>query len=652
MATCLRLVLLRGILVALLRATIVSSTDQAWCLGEAERAGQADGNGAPIDNDAESSIMYDYIVVGAGAGGGVVASRLAQAGYLTLLLDAGPDYQSPLTDVPAFWPYSTEEPQIEWAFRSRNSPDPGRDNVLYPRASMIGGSTMHNAMISLYPFPNFWDGLRELTGDEEFSEEKMRERFIRLENNEYCFKGAEGHGFDGYISTSSTDLRLVTDFNFLDIQIIAIASGFALSHLPHNPFLVFLGNIFNFPYCLPFIFDVNAPGFQDKEGAHIGPLSTSPSNGHIRSSVYDLITQTRSTSSLIVKPDHFVRKILIKDGTAYGVDVQKGKALYGASTGTRIEGRRESFFARKEVIISGGTFNTPQILMLSGVGPSEQLQNFSIPVKVDLPGVGANLIDKLEATQTFETTKEWRIYQQGCTFSDPSPEEDPCYVQFNNGEFPSVYTTSGTIISLQRKSDRKLEYPDLYYQVSPFNFIGYVDGWVEDGYSRQDALTVNINTPLVGPSKGTVKLRSADPFEVVDIDFNGYDDEDLDRVTHAVIKVQEFAKSMKKLGFLKGPLFPDESVDTFEEYKTWVRSNGWGHHPLGTAKMGADDDPSAVVNGQFQVRGVSNLRVVDASIFPEQPGFFPTIPIYMVGEKAAEDIIKADLTISYETFDC
>lgn len=199
---------------------ISSSTPENWC--------QETANG-------ESAMTYDYIVVGAGAGGGVVAARLAQAGFETLLLDAGPDYNDWKTEVPLLWPFAATDTDFEWAFRTKNTDLPGRDNVLYPRGTLIGGSTMVNNMLSTYPFPDFFDGIAQVTGDKGFEEERMRQRFQRIENNEYCNEGAKGHGFSGWLSTSLTDLRLLLWPQLLDLHLIRMLSQIALNTLPSNP---------------------------------------------------------------------------------------------------------------------------------------------------------------------------------------------------------------------------------------------------------------------------------------------------------------------------------------------------------------------------------------------------------------------------------
>lgn len=216
------------------------------------------------ESDRLRDRVFDYIVVGAGAGGGIVASRLAEAGFKTLLLDAGPDYDTIMTKSPLFWPFSTIVPKIEWAMHSKNSDAEGRDNVLYPKASMLGGCTLHNAMMVTYPYPETWDDLAELTGDSEWGEDKMRERFMQIENNQYVPPDVPGHGYDGFLHTSLMDDRLLSDPVFQDENTQAIVSTI-IGTYPADPAHALSEE-------LPILPDVNLPGFNNFEGAHFTPL--------------------------------------------------------------------------------------------------------------------------------------------------------------------------------------------------------------------------------------------------------------------------------------------------------------------------------------------------------------------------------------------
>lgn len=316
--------------------------DEEWCQKESR------------DYDED---VFDYIVAGAGAGGGVVASRLALAGYSTLLLDAGPDYDTIKTQVPLYWPVASDEDQIEWAFRTKNSDDPTRDQVLYPRASMIGGCTMHNAMLSSYTFPDFWDDLKDVTGDSEFSEDKMRQRFKKIENNQYtsgigAVFGTTGHGYQGYIATSLADLGLLANPRWIDLRVTGVVAAYVLGLLPYNPVARWFFRIFSFPNNLPFLCDILAPGAAKLEGAHLPVQTIDRENGYKRSSVYNFIKNTAAqTDNLTIRPNSFVTKVLISNDsggvpTAYGVEVKEGTALYEAATGETINGFERTYMAR------------------------------------------------------------------------------------------------------------------------------------------------------------------------------------------------------------------------------------------------------------------------------------------------------------------
>ena len=595
---------------------------------------------------------FDFIVVGSGPGGGVVASRLAKAGFSTAVLDAGPDYGSDPThvdvQVPLLWPAATINPSIEWAFRVKNTEDAEQQNVLYPRSSNIGGCALHNAMQAAYPYPEFFKSLQDLTNDPEYNEILMRQRFMNIEKNEYGQTEAQGHGTQGFLSTSFPDFGLVSpdpQSEFYDQQFLAVIGAFATKY-PGNVSQADLGGISINP-------DINAPGLNELEGLHFCPASVSPSKGYKRSGVYNLLKETENTTeTLAIKPNSFVKQVLFMNPPsqgkgvglkpiAYGVKVQEGTALYSVSTGTKSMQGEKTYCAEREVIVAGGAFNTPQILKLSGVGPADELNELDIEVKADLPGVGKNLRDKLEVTLNFEMGNVWELFQNladaGCSLDPATLGSDPCFRSYLNGTTPSIFTSTSILFNAMLKSDSSM-YPDLYIQVAPSEFIRYQDGWVQDAFSKFDVLTVNTATAV--SSEGEVTLNSADPFESVNIDFKGYTDGDLEKIAKLVLELRQVVGALENVFVFVEELRPGFSDQTsLEDAKEWVRKNGWGHHACCTAKIGADSDSDAVLDGQFRVRKVKNLRVVDASAFPAQPGFFPTVPIMMLAEKAADDII-------------
>jgi choline dehydrogenase len=380
--------------------------------------------------------------------------------------------------------------------------------------------------------------------------------------------------------------------------------------------------------------------------------SVNSTNGYTRSSVYNLIKKTeKSTDKLIVKPNSFVTKILFKNlqnkPKAYGVLVQEGQAIYGAATGTTTTGKIKRYIATKEVIVAGGAFNTPQMLMLSGIGPKDELKSLGIHVVVNLPGVGKNLKDKIETTINMKMTEQWKFNEQilseGCTFLQGSdPSSDPCLIDFLQKKFPSVYSTPGIVLGLQVKSSDAVPYPDLYGQVVTFPFVEYRDGWVQELYdiAGGPVMTFNINNSF-NKTSGEVTLQSADPLKPPIIDFKGYADEDIAKNIAFVTELVGVATFLRDVVGVVDEIIAPSAADLAspEALKAWVLSRSWGHHACCTAKIGSKKDPMAVLDGQFRVRGTRNLRVVDISAFPEQPAFFPMMAIYMLAEKAANDIV-------------
>jgi choline dehydrogenase len=476
----------------------------------------------------------------------------------------------------------------------------------------------------------------------------MRKRFKELEKNEYGFGRLPGHGFKGWLSTSFQDPRLQEVLK-QDTQLGKVLLSFLYQHAapkavwPKSP----QGEIE-----LPIIPDVNSLFGNTIEGAHFNPVSVSPSGGFIRSGVYDLIKEHEG-EFLEVQHNSFVTKVLVKDGDgakpiAYGVEVKEGTSLYEASTGDQhFVGDKKTYFARKEVIIAGGAFNTPQILKLSGIGPKAELEKFKIDVKADVPGVGENLRDKLEVTVNYDMAEDWLVTKLGCKFN--GAETDVCYEAWKDGE-PSAYSLNGVLGSAQKKSHPDLPYPDVYLQIGANYFTGYKEGWVQTVFAEPNVLSLIVNTN--SRVSGTVTLRSSDPFAEAVIDFGGYADEDLMKVVHQIKEFRELMSDFLAADEALDETVPGLDVHTDEELLAYARAAGWGHHACCSAKMGADDDEMAVLNGKFQVRGVDNLRVVDNSVFPDMPGFYPMVSLYMTAEKAAEDIMGADIAVDLEAMGC
>jgi choline dehydrogenase len=610
---------------------------------------------------------YEYIVVGSGAGGGPLAANLALRGFRVLLLEAGSDQGStPLYQVPCFHAFSTEEKKMAWDyFVHHYSEDEARDSkyradrggVFYPRAGTLGGCTAHNAMITIYPHDSDWNHIAEFTGDGSWRAENMRQYFERLEHCTYVprpepgERNPSGHGYDGWLKVSEIDPFIAKD----DKQIIqTVADAVVASLLAGFPtfgkrwFLALWAFIKNrIRRILRHFdtgFDPNDRRNAGTEGMTMLPLATgSGKRNGPREFIRDV--ETRHPDRLIVKMNHLATRVLFDaNKRAVGVECLEGAHLYGADpNGAQASAPvRREYSCSREVILAGGTFNTPQLLMLSGIGPKEHLEEKGIVCIADRPGVGQNLQDRYEVGVVSTMVKDFEILK-GATFKPPAEGEegDPPYQQWQNGV--GVYTTNGAVAAVILRSAEERPDPDLFIFGMPGNFRGYYPGYSKDLESRLNYFTWAILKAHTNNTKGEVRLRSNEPRDTPYVNFRYFEEgndpngEDLASVVNGV----RFVRGMNaRNDAIAEEQMPGKSVAN-EDLPKWVRDNAWGHHASCSCRMGKVDDRMAVVDSNFRVIETTGLRIVDASVFPRIPGFFIVTPIYMISEKAA-DVISAD----------
>lgn len=620
---------------------------------------------------------YEYIVVGSGAGGGPLAARLALAGHKTLLIEAGADHGSNVNySVPGYSAIASEDPSMSWNFFVRHyagdaqqardfkttyttpdggeytglSPPPGSTlkGVLYPRAAALGGCTAHNALIAIYPHRSDFAHIAALTGDESWAPDNMRKYFVRLEKNRYLLPLlASGHGFDGWLSTETTPLTLALE----DPQILSLVLGGATS-------AGLLGAVGDLVTVLAG--DANADtAARDQGGAYYQvPISTNDAkrNGarEFVLSVRDAVNADGSKKyPLDVRMNCFVTKVVLDTSAspprATGVEFLDGAHLYRASplSSSSNTGTPGTATASREVIVSGGTYNSPQLLKLSGVGPADELRRFGIPVVVDLPGVGTNLQDHYEISVQGRIPSNFSILD-GCTFGFFG-QRDPCLARWRTSALLTkrgIYGSGGLPVALYYKSSVASddEGYDAFIFGGPVNFRGYFPGYSVNATIEHDFFTWAILKAHPRNAAGTVTLRSADPLDPPEIVFNSFNDTtgaeaDL-QALHEAVGVARRAFSSQLVPVSE--VLPGGDVESREAIETYARDVVWGHHASSTCPIGADGDPMAVLDASFRVRGVAGLRVVDASVYPRIPGVFTAVSTYMVAEKAA-DVILAQL---------
>jgi choline dehydrogenase len=609
----------------------------------------------------------EYVVVGSGAGGGTVAARLAEAGRSVILLEAGSDPKAghggdPLAphadrlpsdyEVPAFHGFASENAAMKWDFYVRHYADEaiskrdcnyrdvvdGRqvDGVLYPRAGTLGGCTAHNAMIFLAPHDEDWQGIADLTGDPSWSPRAMRRYFERVENchhRNWFWRwlaklgwNPTGHGWNGWLRTeeAALPLRVLLDetlaTTMLDAAIVEFDTG--------------RGQIDRLRWFAEAGMDPNDRRVVDKTGLRYAPLTTS---GHARTGTRERVLHVKDRHRLSIVTDALATRVIFDDrGRATGVEFLEGARLYRAHAQPSSDpGRPQTARATREVILAGGAFNTPQLLMLSGIGPRETLARWQIPVRVALEGVGQNLQDRYELGVVTRMPKTWDALA-GARFVPG----DPLYAQWAQVPRDGMYTSNGSALTVHRRSPVAGAPPDLFCMALLADFRGYCPDYSKRFAAELDCLTWVVLKAHTRNRTGTVTLRSADPRDVPSIDFNSFGeggDEDLAAIVDGVEFVRKLTAPLKAGGATE--LWPGEEIRD-ERLATFIRENAWGHHASCSAPIGAPD-AGGVLDGDFRVHGVDGLRVVDASVFPRIPGFFIAAPIYMIAEKAA-DVILAD----------
>ncbi len=604
---------------------------------------------------------WDYVIVGSGAGGGTLAARLVDSGMRVCLLEAGgdaclmdaerlpDDY-----DVPGFHAFACENQAMRWDFQvrhyvdeARQSCDPkysaARGGVMYPRGATLGGCTAHNAMIYMPPDDSDWNGIAQLTGDGSWAAPRMRRYAKRLEDCRHrpVWRALRrigidptGHGWNGWLQTEKPCLlEALGDEEMIDTVAESARSFFlSLNHRWKRAWHWLFGA--GDPNSRPF-------GSRNFEGICYTPLSTAD---HRRVGARDRVrrAQAANPDRLHIELDALATRVLFDaDGRACGVEYLKGERLYGAAAApSSAPGIRREVRARREVILCGGAFNSPQLLMLSGIGPAAHLRDFGIPVRVDLPGVGRNLQDRYEVAVTHRMRRPWALLE-GARFE----RGDPLWRRWKDSQ-EGIYASNGAAMAFVRRSAHHTAVPDIFCMALPVRFEGYFPGFSKLFRDHHDYLTWAVLKAHTHNRAGSVTLKSADPRTPPIVNFRYFEEggegaaPDLDAVVEAIQFVRRLTLPLIARGVIAEELSPGRDVSSAEELAGYVRDTAWGHHASCSCPIGPRD-AGGVLNSAFAVHGTRGLRVVDASVFPRIPGFFLVSAVYMIAEKAADSLLEA-----------
>jgi choline dehydrogenase len=421
----------------------------------------------------------------------------------------------------------------------------------------------------------------------------------------------------------------------------------------------------------------------DTDAQRVGAFSTPASILHgVRTGLRERILAVRALypDRLHLITGALVTKVVIENKKAVGVRYLKQEGLYQATpspwTGALPPARELRVRANGEVILAGGAFNTPQLLMLSGIGESKHLTAVGTPaeeVVCDLPGVGKNLQDRYEVGVVAQLPEgaEFTVLKgsyflapgDGCAPNLKAPElrpgsdgpPDVALKEWLNHR--GVYASNGAVLTIIKSSSvvEKGGVPDLFIFGLPGNFRGYEKGysckiqheqkkdgsWVENHRRFTWAILKGRTRNMAG----VVRLRDTNPLRRPAINFQYFDEgsAEWEKDLQALVDGVRFTEQLLRASDLKAKIIWPEDKDRngTDALKAFLKREAWGHHACGTCKIGKADDKAAVLDGDFRVRGVKNLRVVDASVFPKIPGFFIVTSIYMISEKAS-DVIRAD----------
>ncbi|MFT5900071.1 MAG: choline dehydrogenase [Glaciecola sp.] len=532
-----------------------------------------------------SQTQFDFIIIGAGSAGATLAARLTENNQFSVcLIEAGGEDKNPFIHIPFGLAFLTRMTNLGWEYDTEPQSQLNDRKLFWPRGKVLGGSSSLNAMCYIRGVPEDYDRWSDM-GAKGWDWKTVLPYFKKSEKQEHG--ESEMHGADGYLSVS--DLRHT---NPLSDVFVDAAEEIGLAKVT----------------------DFNG---SEREG--LGFYQVTQENGQRCSTAKGYLRPALARSNLTVFTKALVEKIQIEDGVATGVKLQ-------------LDGQSIELTASKEVLLSAGAINSPQVLMLSGVGPKEHLTENSIECIVDLPGVGQNLQDHLDA-----------IVQHRCKNHDSysiSLALIPRYVKaaFNymfkrQDLFTSNVAEAGGFDRTQTAGD----IPDIQYHFLPAILLNH---------GRTTAFGYGYGVHVCGlypKSRGEIKLRSNKPNDPATIDPHYLEHADDQKVMiDGVRRARNILAAPSFEKYKSWEIGPGPDAQSDEEILAFIRKKAETiYHPVGTCKMGDISDVMTVVDSELKVKGIKGLRVVDAAVMPTLVGGNTNAPTIMIAERCA-DLIKQE----------
>ena len=535
-----------------------------------------------VSDKSPKTPEFDYVIVGAGSAGCVLANRLSADGkYSVLLLEAGPKDTNPWIHIPLGYGRLFKEKTVNWMYQTEPEPGLGGRTVFQPRGKVLGGSSSINGLLYVRGQHEDYDRWRQ-HGNIGWGFDDVLPYFKKAENQE---RGADDfHGVGGP--------QPVSNLTHADPLSAAFIEAAAETGIPKNP-------------------DFNGA---TQEGA--GFFQTTTRYGRRASTAVSYLRPARDRKNLRIETSALAQRILFDGRRAVAIEYRKEGALRTAR-------------ARKEMLVSSGAYNSPQLLQLSGVGPADLLRKHGIDVVLDAPGVGHDLQDHLQVRVVMRCTKP-------ITLNDVvnSPARKALaglqYAAFRTGPLSIAAGTSGAFF----KTNPRLATPDIQIHFLPFS----TDKMGEKLHPFS-GFTASV-CQLRPESRGWLRIRSADPSAPPEIRIN-YLATEADRSANV-----EGLKILRKIlhapalrPYVVEEVDPGKTVSTDEELLSYCRARGSTiYHPTSTCRMG--NDPLAVVDQRLRLRGIQGLRVVDASVMPDLVSGNTNAAIIMIAEKASDMILE------------